>query len=631
MEWSEQVTACVVYGSLNNEVTSVSTEEIFTHAILLAWQGKLEISQLLHYASQFEENNLGILSIVLYRTWLERNMSPYVHAVHFNLGVTLTNHGDFVGAERAYRRAIEIAPDFAQPRLNLGSLYERLGEIDKALAEWRWVKDNISCERPENQSLVVFALNHLGRVLETKKKYQEAEEMLAKSLEIDPNQPDAIQHWVHLRQKQCVWPVYPELGHLSQERMKDATSALAILSVSDDPQVQLGVSRRFVENKVLSNVAPLANPKGYQHKKIRIAYCSSDFSLHPVSMLTVELFELHDRECFEVYGFCWSPEDGSNLRKRVVSAMDHFIRINELSDEQAAQLIREQEIDILVDLQGLTSGTRPNLLAYKPAPIQITYLGLPATTGLPCIDYIIADRFLIPQNEERYYSEKPLHMPHVFQVSDRRRIAAEKPSRQNCGLPAEGFVFCSFNNNFKFTQEMFRVWMNILRRVPESVLWLLADNPWAEANLRREAKEQGLSAERLIFTTRVSPENYLARYQCADLFLDTFPFNAGTTANDALWMGLPVLTYSGRSFASRMAGSLLTVAGLNELSTNSFSEYEEKAVWLANNKNHCHRLRERLQEVRKKGVLFDTALFVRNLEHRLKQLAVLNGSVELAP
>jgi predicted O-linked N-acetylglucosamine transferase (SPINDLY family) len=278
-------------------------------------------------------------------------------------------------------------------------------------------------------------------------------------------------------------------------------------------------------------------------------------------MLTVELFELHDRDNFEVYGFDWSREDGSALRQRVIQAMDHFERIHGLSDEAAAQLIRKHEIDILVDLQGQTLGARANMLAYRPAPIQITYLGLPATTGLPFIDYVIADRFLIPEAAAANYSEKPLYMPDIYQVSDRQRLSAQPPTRASCGLPEDGFVFCSFNNNSKFTPDMFHAWMNILRQVPGSVLWLLADNPWAKENILREALANGVEEDRLIFAPRVSPEDYLARYAVADLFLDTYPFNAGTTANDALWMGLPVLTRAGQTFASRMAGALLTAAG----------------------------------------------------------------------
>jgi len=411
------------------------------------------------------------------------------------------------------------------------------------------------------------------------------------------------------------------LPNVDPKYMRNATSALSMLSISDDPQEQLAAARRYVKNKLNSDVPKLANSNGYGHRKIRIGYASGDFCLHPVSLLTVELFELHDREKFEVYGYCWSPEDGSPMRQRVISAMDHFTKIHTMTDIEAAQLIRRDEIDILVDLQGQTAGARANMLAYRPAPVQITYLGLPATTGLPSIDYVIADKFLIPENEALNYSERPIYMPDVYQVSDRKRNIGPKPTREDCNLPAEGFIFCTFNNNYKYTPELFEVWMNILRRVPGSVLLLLADNQWSEANLKKEAKAKAIDPERLIFGPRLSPDNYLARYQLADLFLDSFPFNAGTTANDALWMGLPLLTLSGRSFASRMAGALLTAAKMETLITYNLIDYEERAVALASDTEEMNRLRAHLETVRVSGVLFDTPRFVHELEERLLPLA----------
>jgi predicted O-linked N-acetylglucosamine transferase (SPINDLY family) len=601
------------------------TDERYAPAVLLAWQGELDFSQLLEYASELEANKQGVLAAVLYQTWVKRTQSPFLHAAYFNLGAVLSNVGDAAGAEEAYRIAIKLAPNFLQPRINLGSLLERAGKPDQAISEWRWVEQNVSLALAENKSLLLMAINNLGRVLESQKQFYEALYFLTKSLSIEPDQDEVLHHWVYLRQKQCAWPIYDKVPRVSQVAMTRATSALAMLSISDDPAAQLAASQRYVAKKVISNVPVLANPKGYGHTKIRIAYCSSDFSLHPVSMLTVEMFELHDREHFEVYGYCWSPQDGSAMRQRVINAMDHFTRIDQMTDEEAAQKIRADEIDILIDLQGQTAGARANMLAYRPAPIQIAYLGQPATTGPPSIDYVIADRFLIPEGTAQFYSEKPLYMPDVYQVSDRKRVAGPKPSRESCGLPAEGFVFCSFNNNYKLTPEVFDVWMSILRRVPGSVLWLLADNPWAEDNLRREAEARNIDSQRLVFAGRVSPENYLARYLVADLFLDSFPFNAGTTANDALWMGLPVLTCSGRSFASRMAGALLSAAGLQELITYNFQNYEEKAVWLANSKEIHSSIRKKLENVREGGVLFDSSRFVCILEKSFKELTRLNS------
>ena len=579
----------------------MTPEQDYPSVILDAWHGRLDFSQLVDHAERLAERGQSPLAVVLYQTWLQRHQTTYNHFAYFNLGVVLFNEGDISGARDAYLRAIQLAPDFIEPHFNLGVAYECLGQIDAAIAEWRWIDDHVSPDQTEHRRLLLMALNGLGRVLDERKHYFSAHGYLGKSLTIDPNQPDTLHHYIFLRQRQCAWPVYAPLAGVSLELMRESTSALATLSLSDDPEAQLAIARRYVKNKVRSDVKTLTPQRSYGHERIRVGYCSSDFCIHPVAMLMVELFECHDREHFEVYGYCWTREGDSPLRQRVIKAMDHFERINTLSDEAAARLIRDHEIDILVDLQGQTLGARANILAYRPAAIQVTYLGLPATTGLPSIDYIIADRFLIPESEVKFYSEKPLIMPDVYQVSDRQRQVAAIPSRSDCHLPADGFVFCSFNNNYKYTPEVFDTWMNILRRVPGSVMWLLADNPWAEANLKNEARTRDIDVNRLIFAQRVVPEQYLARYAVADLFLDTFPFNAGSTANDALWMGLPVLTRSGRSFSSRMAGALLTAARLPELITYDLRDYEDKAVALAQDSDRCRRLREHLREVRATG------------------------------
>lgn len=591
----------------------------FASNVLLAWNGKLAFPDLIHCASELESDGFSALAAVLYQTWLARVPSPYGHAAYFNLGATLSNLGDLAGAEVAYRQAIARAPGFIHPRLNLGLLLERGGHSDHAMAEWQWIVQNGPRDET-NLPLVILALNHLGRVLEVVKRFPEALARLTESLLLNPDQPDVLHHLVFLRQKQCSWPVYADVAGVSKASMRESTSALAMLSVSDDPQEQLHAARQFVETKLAKNLPQLTDGRAYGHSKLRIAYCSSDFCLHPVSLLTVELFELHNRDAFEVYGFCWSPEDGSTTRQRVKQAMDHFFTIHQMGDEEAARLIRAHEIDILVDLQGQTSGARANILGYRPAPIQITYLGLPATTGFPTIDYVIADAFLIPPSQAQFYTEKPLYMPHVYQVSDRKRVSGPQPTRASCGLPEQGFVFCSFNNSYKYTPEVFDVWLSLLKKVPGSVLWLLADNPWAEQNLRKVAQAQGFAPERLIFATRVSPENYLARYLIADLFLDTFPFNAGTTANDCLWMGCPLVTLTGRSFGARMAGALLTAAGLPELISYNLADYEAAALALATDPVRCAQLRDKLGAVRAHGVLFDTPLFVRDLEARLQQL-----------
>jgi predicted O-linked N-acetylglucosamine transferase (SPINDLY family) len=483
-------------------------------------------------------------AVALYRGWLAGGESPLAWIVQFNLGVTLSNLGELAEAETAYRAAIALKPDFVQAWFNLGTVMERLGRAQNALAVWQSMIEHPLVGPDLNRDLYLMTLNAMGRLQEETRQFDAAEQSLLRSLETDPEQPKVIQHWVHLRQKQCSWPVYRPIDGLSSGMMLKATSPLAMLSASDDPGLQLATAVNFVNERVNARVAALAPGHGYGHSRLRIGFLSSDFCLHAVSLLTVELFELLDRSRFEVYGFCWSREDGSAMRARVIAAMDHFIRIAGMDDQAAAQCIRDQEIDILIDLQGLTSGARPDIVAHRPAPLQMTYLGFPGPTGLPWIDYVIADRYLIPDAERPFYTEKPLYLAEVFQSCDRQRAVGPLPTRAQCALPGQGFVFCTFNNNYKFTEEMFDCWLRILQRVPGSVLWLLADNTWSEQNLRAHARERGVDVSRLIFAPRVAPPDLPGALYGGDLFLDAYPFNGGTTANDALWMGLPVLTRS---------------------------------------------------------------------------------------
>ncbi|MGV7211226.1 methyltransferase domain-containing protein [Oxalobacteraceae bacterium A2-2] len=606
----------------NASVPFVSDNPALTNILALAARGELTITDLFGAAAVLQESGQNPAAIALYRAWIDGANSPLVYAACFNLAVLLSNQGDEAGAEQTYRKAIALNPGFVEARLNLGTLLERTNRPDEALDTWRAIlTPAVQPDVRTNQALYVQTLNNLGRLLEIRKRYPEAEEMLALSLRVDPKQANVMTHWVHLRQKQCEWPVYSGLEHISQATMMEGTSALAMLSASDDPAQQLAAAKRFVAEKVNAAVAPLTGAWGYGHTRLRIGYLSSDFCSHAVSILTAELYELHDRSKVEVYAFSWSREDNSPIRARVVKAMDHYIRIDAMSDEQAARCIRDHEIDILIDLHGLTLGARPNIIAYRPAPVQLTYLGFPGSTGLPGIDYVLSDEFLITPEMEPHFSEKPLHLPDTFQINDRQREIGPRPTRASLGLPEDAFVFCSFNNNFKFTPEVFGVWMRILQRVPGSVLWLVADYEEVRTNLLNFAEQHGVARERLIFANRAAPADYLARYQVADLFLDTYPFNAGTTASDALWAGLPLLTCAGHTFAARMAGSLLRAVDLPELVTFNFADYEEKAVALANDRPRIAAMKRQLVDNRMTCALFDSPRFVRNLEALLQKVA----------
>lgn len=606
-------------------LSAASFDGGFTGAVAVGNVAAMSLADVFSQAEKLAAAAKHLEAIQLYRAWLAAVDSPLAYAARFNLGRLLSDAGDLPAALEAYRAALAQNPAFAQARLNLGNILERSGQRVEAIAEWQQALRDIDAGDAPDPALLKHALNSLGRLLEVERRYPEAEAMLTRSLAVFPEQEDVLHHWVHLRQRQCEWPVYSPLPGVPVDFMKRSTSAFAMLSLTDDPALQLEAALKYARSKVRSDLSRLAPEAGYTHDRIRIAFLSSDLCMHAVSQLTVELFELLDPSQFEVYGFCWSRQDGSLFQARVVNSFDRYIRIADMDDAAAAASILSHEIDVLVDLHGLTSGARPNILSYRPAPVQITYLGFAGTSGHPCIDYIIADRYLIPEEESSFYSESPLYLSEVYQCSDRQRPISRLPTKADCGLPEGKFVFCSHNNNYKFNEEVFASWIRILQRVPESVLWLLEDNPWAQANLRNVATRQGIDPARLVFAPRVMPSEYLARFSAADLFLDTYPCNAGATANDVLWMGLPVLTRSGRTFASRMAGSLLTSLGLSELITTDITEYEEQAVLLATNPGMLLKLKDRLTEARSTSPLFDMPRFVRHFEEAIKSVVVRAG------
>jgi predicted O-linked N-acetylglucosamine transferase (SPINDLY family) len=584
--------------------------------------GALSLVELFQLTDALNRHGRHETSIQLYRSWLA-TPSPLAYAANFNLAILLNARGDLGGAEAAYRNAVAQNPRFCEGILNLGTLLEKTHRPQEAVDTWRLVDSFADPANPADRAFLVQSLNNQGRLLEIQRDFPAAEEALTRSLHLNPDQDDVITHWVHLRQKQCRWPVFStSASGVPEARLMNAASALGMLSGSGDPAIQLAAAQRFIRDKIKTDLPQLSSPAGYQHSRLRIGYLSSDFCAHAVSILTAELYGLHDRARVEVFGFDWSKDDGTPLRARVLAGFDQHVRIHELTDEEAARLIRSHEIDILVDLHGLTSGARPTILSYRPAPVQVTWLGLPGTTAHPHIDYVIADPFVLPPELEPYFTEKPLHLPRTFQINDRQRAIGPTPSRAANNLPQEAFVFCAFNNCYKITEEMFGAWMRILRRVPHSVLWVMADHAEMRVNLGRQAELAGVAAERLVFAGRAQPADYLARFQIADLFLDSNPFNGGTTASDALWAGLPLLTYAGRTFSSRMAGSLLRAVDLPELVTFSVAEYEERAVALAQQPAQLAALKDRLRADRLQSALFDTPAFVRDLEDAYERVAL---------
>lgn len=509
---------------------------------------------------------------------------PTNAAAHFNLGNALRELGKPEQAATSYRVALELAPSDADIHNNLGNVLRELGQLDEAIACYK------------------------------------------AALRLNPALHHAKVHLVHQKQHICDWQGLDEDVQEIQKWVLDVPQAqispFAFLAM---PNTTATEQQKCAQNWLKNRYSKLINNKNIiftypnrSKKKLKIGYLSSDFRLHPLAFLITELIELHDRSQFEIYAYSYAIDDKTPERKRLEKAFDHFIDIRPLSLTAAAQRVNADEIDILVDLTGFTQTSRSGIAALRPAPINVNWLGFPGTmgdlNGTPLFDYILSDAFITPSEQAAYYSEKLALLPDCYQPNDRKRPIGKIPSRKDCGLPENAFVFCCFNQTFKILPSMFDIWMRLLKAKSNSVLWLLECNPWAKENLCREARLRDIDASRLIFAPRVSIADHLARHTLSDLFLDTLPYNAHTTCSDALWMGLPVITCVGDSFAGRVAGSLLKAANLPELITYSLEEYELGALQLANNPNELAAIRHKLAQNKEALPLFDTRRFAQHLE-----------------
>jgi len=512
--------------------------------------------------------------------------------------------------------AIELEPDSAEAHLCRGTILKSLGQYDAACA----CLERAIRLKPD----LVEAYSHLGNLLRDLGRLDEALAAYEQALKLEPDFEYLCGNQLFARMALCDWAnrdsqvanVFAKIRHNEK-----AMTCFPVLALTDS----LGLQRKAAEiwgNDQCPPNAPLSPiPRRTRHDRLRIGYYSADYRDHAVAYLTAELFEVHDRTRFEITGFSFGPDTKDEMRKRLSAGFDTFVDVRSKSDREIALLSREMEVDIAIDLSGFTRDARPGIFAHRCAPIQVGYLGYPGTTGTDYMDYLIADRMVIPEMSQRYYSEKIAYLPHTFQVNDRKRgIASKVFSREELGLPATGFVFCCLNNGYKITPATFDSWMRVLKRVEGSVLWLLMDNRTATANLRREATSRDVDLDRLVFATRAPYADYLARMRAADLFLDSLPFNAGTTASDALWAGVPVITRQGEAFASRMAASLLKAIGLPELITDTQEAYEALAIALATHPEQLNEIRQKLARNRVTAPLFDTPMFTRHLEDAYRQM-----------
>jgi predicted O-linked N-acetylglucosamine transferase (SPINDLY family) len=520
----------------------------------------------------------------------------------------------FEEALEACDRAVALAPNDPDCHFRLGTGLADLQRREEAIAAF----DAAIAIAPDH----TLSLHNRGNVLFELKKYEDAIAAYEAVLAIEPGHSDALALLVHTAGLTCNWA----RGKQAKERLRAVVEGgvfggdcFPVLASFDDPSLQLKAAVGHVARVALD--APLqSSHRPVRGERLRVGYLSADFGAHAVAYLMSGLIEAHDRSFFEVYGFVASKDDGSPARKRLKTAFDTFIDVADLPDDVLCREIRKAGIDILVDLGGHTKNSRFFALAGRPAPIQISYLGYPGSVGAPFIDYIIADNFVVPGSAAKHFSEKVVFLPDCFQVNDSKRfVAPVTPTRAQCGLPEDGFVLCAFHSSYKLNPELFDVWMRLLDAVPRSVIWLVADAA-ARDNLRREAQARRIDPMRLVFAEPEKYPDHLARQRLADLFIDAWPYNGGTSASDALWVGLPVLTFAGRSYAARMAGSLLRATGLSELITYSPEAYEHLALSLATDRKRLEGVRQKVAANIKSASLFDTRRFSRHIEAAYRQM-----------
>ncbi len=546
-------------------------------------------------------------------------LKPDYAEAHNNLGMALQVLRRYAEAVDSHDRAIALQPDFVDALNNRGVALGELGQHALAVAAY----DKALALQPSYAD----AWSNRGAALRQLGHNEEAARDFAQAQKLRPGFKYALGHQLFAQAATCDWTDFDAHVEALNTAVRQgglgtlAAEPLVFAVFSQSAQDQLANARAFAADKYPPAPRPLWTGERYTHDRIRVAYLSADFHDHATTYLMAEFFERHDASRFETIAISFGPDLNDRMRQRLQAAFGRFIDVRAQTDLQVAQLLRSMEVDIAVDLKGFTQGCRTGILAHRPAPVQVNYLGYPGSMGVDYIDHIIGDATVIPPGDEVFYSEQVARLPGSYQVNDAHRAIAEAtPTRAAVGLPDSGFVFCCFNNNYKITPAVFDIWMRLLQQVPGSVLWLLEDSPAVARNLRRQAQLRDVAPGRLVFAPRMPQPEHLARHRLADLFLDTLVCNAHTTASDALWAGLPVLTCAGRTFASRVAASLLRAADLPELVTDTTQAYEALALQLATDPAMLAELRARLARNRGTCALFDTALFTRQMERAYEDM-----------
>ena len=560
-----------------------------------------------------------------YRDWIDANPAdPQLYIAHFNHACLLGDLGQNPAAMAALDAALAINPDFLPARINLGSLMERAGAPEQALNHWQDVAQRLVAVTGHAITYKVTALRQMARLLLEHHRLGAAEMVMRQSLDLRPQQRDVIEQFMAVRMAQCAWPVAQGWDGLARTDLLRGMSPLTLLAYTDDPLMQLGLAHHTA-TCLVDETQDLARHDRRDAtieagRRLRIGYVSSDLRDHAIGYLMAELFELHDRARVEVFAYYCGPASTSDITRRTQAAVEHWVDIRTLSDDEVAARIGRDGIDILVDVNGYTRDARTAVFARRPAPVQVNWLGYPGTMGTPWHQYIIADDWIIPPDHAAWFSEDVLRLP-CYQPNDRKRVVAEPPTRVDAGLPADAFVFCCFNAAQKLNPHTIHRWAEILRQVPAGVLWLLDGSEDMRRNLLAQLGRAGIAPGRIVFAPRLANPHHLARYPLADLFLDTVPYGAHTTASDALWMAVPVLTLSGRSFASRVCGSLVRAAGTPEMVMETADAYVARAIALAGQPEELARLRQTLAAQRDSCDLFDMEKLTDRLEDLFATMA----------
>lgn len=544
--------------------------------VLIAWvqSGLMPVGEAVAHADALHAQGHSQAAINLYGLWLAHTEDPRKHLVFFNLGSLLQNMGQLANAQAAYEQCLALKPGFSQAAINLGLAHEKLGQSAQAIRVWAGVAAQRYLDDHASAEMTTMALNHIGRLQENLRNYTQALEALEHSLQVNPKQPGVIQHWVHIRQKACEWPVYKELPGISKNEMLMATSPLAMLALTDDPLMQLLSAHAFVARTYGLKEEWLCQVKRYHHSKIRIGFASGDLREHAVGFLLPTLLKSIDRERYHVYAYDFTADDGSDHRRELLALFDYVRPVQALSDRETAELVLSDEIDVLIDLHGLSSGARPGIFALHPAPKQGTYLGFIGTTGMPWFDFVIADKHAMPAELCDFFTEKPLYIDGTFlpitaPFNDRPNL-----TRADIGLPENAFLMGAFGNVYKITPELFSCWMRLLNSIPNAVLLLIDDNSLTTNNLRKYAAGLNVDLDRIKFVPRMAHSDFCARLKLCDIYLDTYPYNCGSTTNDVVRAGIPLVTLYGRTMVSRMGLSVSKVIGGAVLISKNFEEYE---------------------------------------------------------